>query len=67
MNNRKTRDPALDIIRCIALLSVICVHFFLNTSFYDDTVAGIPMLIMTVMRSCFLICVLMYVIVRMES
>ena len=57
MNNRKTRDPALDIIRCIALLSVICVHFFLNTSFYDDTVAGIPMLIMTVMRSSFLICV----------
>lgn len=57
MNNIKTRDPALDIIRCIALLSVICVHFFLNTSFYDDTVAGIPMLIMTVMRSSFMICV----------
>lgn len=57
MNNRKTRDPALDIIRCIALLSVICVHFFLNTSFYDDTVAGMHMLVMTVMRSSFLICV----------
>lgn len=57
MNGKRTRDPALDIIRSIALLCVICVHFFWNTEFYETTVTGRAMLIMSVMRSCFIICV----------
>ena len=57
MNSKKYRDPALDIIRCIAMLCVICVHFFLNTNFYDHTVSGVHMLIMSIMRNSFMICV----------
>ena len=47
MNTKKFRDPALDIIRCIALLCVVSVHFFLYSEFYNETVAGIDMLIMS--------------------
>lgn len=57
MSAKKVRDPGLDIIRSIALICVICVHFFLNTDFYETTVAGTRMLIMSVMRNSFMICV----------
>lgn len=57
MSSKKTRDPALDIIRCIAYLCVVCVHFFLYTGFYDTAVSGTHMLVMTIMRNSFLICV----------
>lgn len=57
MDNKKLRDPALDIIRCVALFCVISVHFFLNTGFYNNTVAGEYMLVMTIMRNSFMICV----------
>lgn len=57
MNKSKLRNPGLDIIRCIALLCVISVHFFLNTGFYDQTVAGEYMLVMVIMRNSFMICV----------
>lgn len=57
MNTKKSRDPALDIIRCIALLCVVSVHFFLYSEFYNETVEGIDMLIMCTMRNGFMICV----------
>lgn len=57
MNKSNLRNPGLDIIRCIALLCVISVHFFLNTGFYDQTVAGEYMLVMVIMRNSFMICV----------
>lgn len=57
MNKTSIRTPALDVIRCIALFCVIGVHFFLNTDFYDCIISGYPMLIMTIMRNSFMICV----------
>ena len=51
------RNTGLDVIRCIAVFCVIGVHFFLNTGFYNEPVVGVPMLLMTIMRSCFMICV----------
>ena len=57
MNPKKTRDPALDMIRCIAFLCIICAHFLLHTGFGEQTVAGKTMLVMTVMRNSFVICV----------
>lgn len=51
------RDPGLDIIRCIALASVVCVHFFLNTGFYWETVRGPLMQFLVAVRSGLMISV----------
>lgn len=56
------RNPALDLVRIIALFSVISVHFFLNNGFYGQTVIGKRMFIMTVMRSTFMICVPLFLV-----
>ena len=53
----KERNPAVDIIRCLALFFVVSVHFMLNNGFYKQTVDGGEMFIMTLMRSLFIICV----------
>ena len=59
---QKTRKPAMDVIRCFALFFVVSVHFFLNNGFYDTTVAGPRMYIMTLMRSFFMICVPLFMV-----
>lgn len=51
------RNPAADIIRILALFLVVSVHFFLNNGFYEKTVKGETMFVMTLMRSFFMICV----------
>lgn len=51
------RDPAMDIIRCTALLCVVAVHFFKNSGFYEETVTGVPMYIMVLLRTGLMICV----------
>ncbi len=56
------RNTALDITRIVAFLSVICVHFFLNTGFYYTDMASKRMLLMTVMRTGFMICVPLFII-----
>ena len=58
----KNRDPAMDIIRCIAFLCVVCVHFFLNSGFYNEIVAGRRMFCMTLMRSAFMVCVPLFIL-----
>lgn len=55
------RSPAADLLRIFALFSVVSVHFFLNNGFYSQTVAGKRMLIMTIMRSFFIICVPLFI------
>lgn len=54
---KRERNYSYDIIRIFALFSVISVHFFLNSGFYKELVFGREMLIMTTMRSFFMICV----------
>lgn len=56
----KKRDLHLDLIRCVAVLFVLSVHFFLNIGFYDTTVAGKRMYVMVLMRSAFMVCVPMF-------
>ncbi len=51
------RNPAADIIRVLAFLSVVSIHFFLKNGFYSYTIEGERMYIMTLMRSFFIICV----------
>ena len=58
----KKRSVSMDIIRCFALLFVVSVHFFLNNGFYDVPVYGARMYIMTLMRSFFMICVPLFMI-----
>jgi surface polysaccharide O-acyltransferase-like enzyme len=47
----------MDVLRCFALLCVVCTHFFLNSGFYDQIVEGRRMLFMVCLRSFFMICV----------
>lgn len=55
------RSPSADMIRILAFISVVSVHFFLNNGFYSQTVAGKQMFIMTLMRSFFIICVPLFI------
>ena len=55
------RNSALDITRIVALFTVISVHFFLNNGFYSEPMFGKRMLVMTVMRSAFMICVPLFI------
>lgn len=57
LKNLKERDSSLDLIRIVAFLSVISVHFFLNCEFYNQIVAGKRMYLMTLIRSFFMDCV----------
>lgn len=59
---QRMRNPNLDLIRCVAVLSVVSVHFFLNTGFYSTPVIGERMYIMVGMVSLFLICVPLFVL-----
>ncbi len=61
MVEKKTRNPAMDLIRCIALLGVVLVHFFLNGGYYELKVAGLDMHIMTVIRTAAMVCVPLFI------
>jgi len=55
MSNRSQRNIGLDVIRSIACFSVIAVHFFLNTGFYEEIVEGPLMIGMVCLRSSLMI------------
>ena len=59
MNNGKlqARDPAADILRCVAAFSVISVHFFMNSGFYSSPIDCPRMIVLLFMRSAFVVCV----------
>ena len=59
---KKDRNINLDIIRCIAVLTVICVHFFLHNGYYNIPVEGNKMYIATIMRTAFMICVPLFLL-----
>ncbi len=56
------RDLKLDYIRIFSLFCVISVHFFLNSGYYQEKMNGIAMIIMTTVRSFFIICVPMFIV-----
>lgn len=51
----KKRNINLDIIRSIAVFSVLSVHFFLNNGFYTEIIKGKRMFVMFTMRTAFMI------------
>lgn len=58
----RKRDLNLDLIRCIAVFSVISVHFFLNSQFYTTPLIGKRMYLMTAMRTACMICVPLFLL-----
>ena len=60
-NKLKERDSSLDIIRIVAFISVISVHFFLNNGFYNQLVTGERMYVMVLIRSFFMDCVPLFI------
>lgn len=51
------REASLDVVRVFAVFSVIAVHYFLNSGFYDNPVIGERMYLMVTIRQFFMICV----------
>lgn len=56
------RNIGLDLTRILAFLSVIGVHFFLNTDFYKIPVRGKRMLILAIIRTGFMVCVPLFLL-----
>lgn len=56
------RNPGMDVIRCVAVYSVISVHFLLNNGFYKESIINNRMYVMVFMRSFFMICVPLFMI-----
>ena len=61
MNIRK-RNINIDLIKCIAVFSVISVHFFKNNGFYNNIILGTNMYVLTTFRTLFMICVPLFMI-----
>lgn len=51
------RDTGIDIVKTIAILSVVGVHFFLNTKFYTVSLNNANLFIQTMIQQLFLICI----------
>lgn len=58
----KPRNLNADLIRCVAVYSVVSVHFLLNTGFYSVATEGPLMLFMCMVRSLFMVCVPLFMI-----
>lgn len=56
------RNLNLDLTRCAAVFSVVAVHFFLNSGYYNTPVAGTEMLISTLLRTMFMVCVPLFLL-----
>lgn len=56
------RDIGLDVTRILAFVAVPCTHFFLRTDFYATDIAGSRMYVMTAMRTLFMICVPLFLL-----
>lgn len=56
------RDSSIDMVRIFAVFSVMSVHFFLNNGFYTEPIAGIKMYLMVIIRSFFMICVPLFIV-----
>jgi len=60
MENRKT---GIDIIKVLASISVVGVHFFLYTQYYETPLTNTVMIIQSILRNFFMICIPLFVLV----
>ncbi len=60
--DRKTvRETGPDVLRTVAVIFVISVHFYLNCGYYSEPMVGEKMFVMTAARWLFLTCVPIFV------
>lgn len=60
--SKAARYPGIDLIKAVATIFVVSVHFFLNTYFYEQPLVGDNMFLQTYLRMLFLICVPLFLI-----
>lgn len=58
----KKRNINIDLIKCIAVFSVISVHFFANVGLYKNVINSTNMYIGIFFRTLFMICVPLFII-----
>lgn len=58
----KKRNINLDLIRFVAILSVISVHFIRNIGFYGTNIVGVKLSIAVFFRTLFMICVPLFLL-----
>ena len=58
----KKRNINIDLIKCIAVFSVISVHYFANVGLYKTVIVGNKMCIGIIFRTLFMICVPLFII-----
>ena len=58
----KSRNPSMDIVRIVAVLCVISIHFFYHSGFYYTTIDNPAMYFATVLRTLFSVCVPLFMI-----
>lgn len=51
------RHVGIDIVKSMAILSVVGVHFFLNTKFYTTDLNNANLLLQTIIQQLFLVCI----------
>lgn len=56
------RNAGMDAVRCLAYFCVPAVHFFKNSGFEEEIVRGFPMYGMVLLRTGFMICVPLFLI-----
>ena len=59
----KERNLNIDIIKCIALFFVVCGHYYLYSNFYNLPVNGIRMFILVILRSLFVACIPIFLMI----
>lgn len=57
----KERKIEIDVIKTLAIFSVISVHFFSNIGFYEQPIFGKKMFVMVILRGFFMICVPLFI------
>ena len=60
---KQERKYGLDIVRIIATLSVLSVHFFLKTNYYNTPLNSMPMRVQSIIRNFFMICVPLFILI----
>ena len=61
MKQVRDRNPAMDVVRCFALLCVNALHFFGYTDLYWKPTQGMEMCVALIFRSFFMVCVPLFV------
>lgn len=62
INAKEKRNYNLDIIRIFALFCVVSVHFFYRNNFYEEIIQGKALFLSVIIRSFFMICVPLFLI-----